>query len=70
MDIVVARTANTPGLLYSSLSFSWFLVARRVLLVVSSLVVKFPGGEVTGYPFLRSSSTKICIIGDYPGPVL
>ena len=49
MEIMVARTANSPRLIYSSLSPCWWLVARRLRLVASWLVARsFRGGELVG----------------------
>ena len=49
MEIMVARTANSPLVIYSSLSPCWWLVARRLRLVASWLVARsFRGGELVG----------------------
>ena len=66
MEIMVAGTANSPLVIYSSLSPCWWLVARRLRLVASWLVARsFCGGELVGgeIPWWRgdrNSSAAIC----------
>ena len=64
MEIIVARTTNSPRLIYSSLSPRWWLVARRLRLVASWLVARsFRGGELVGgeTPWWRSDRYFYCV---------